>query len=116
MPSGNEALVIDLRDGLKGKSLDPQTIFGNPTGDLYRDGGKTKVRINHTHGALEDIIWGTHKFHRIGMHEYQYLKHEIRPTGGQLVWLYVIVLIVSCIGWGVCIAVGPQTYHNLRPH
>jgi hypothetical protein len=116
MPGGNDLLLIDLRDKLVGTSLDPASIFGNPTGTVVQSGGKLTVQIQHTKGALEQIFWGPDKYTRVNMREYQYLAHDIKPTSDQLIWLYIVVFIASMGGWGVCIKFGPDTWHQLRPH
>jgi hypothetical protein len=116
MPSGNDVMLIDLRQDLVGKPLDPKVIFGEPSGTVYPDGDTLKVKVNHTNGILEQVLWGKNGFHRISMREYQYLKHEIKPTSSQLVWLYLIVAVLSAIAFYVLAALGPQTFHNLRPY
>lgn len=115
MPKGNEALVIDLRDGLTGTKLTPEAIFGPPTGELYVDSGnEVKVRIHHSQGALDRILWGNNKFQRVKMTDYKYLSHEIEPTGGQQALIIFFCVLFGLIAWGVCIYVGPETFHRYR--
>lgn len=117
MPRGNEGLLIEIRDKLPGTKLDPISVLGLPRGELVNDKGQTKVRVVHaqaTDGALEQVIWGPHTFKRIRMTEYEYLAHEIEPTDGQKGWIYFFILLFGCVAWGICVAVGPQTYHRYR--
>lgn len=115
MPAGNEALLLDIRYKLPGTPLSPESILGTPTGTVVQDGGNLSIKINHTAGALESLVWGPNQFKRVGMREYQYLAHEIKPTSGQLAILYIIVLFASIAAWVVCIRCGPDTWHRLRP-
>jgi hypothetical protein len=111
MPSGNELLALELRENLAGKSLDPATIFGNPTATIEAGG---KLKVAHTAGAIESIFWGPGGFKRVSMKEYQYLKHEIKPTPEQMVWLYAIIFILSLIAWAMAAYNGPATFHKWR--
>jgi hypothetical protein len=116
MPKGNEALLIDIRDQLTGTQLTPAAIYGPPTGELYVDPATNdvKVRIHHSQGALDRILWGTNKFTRVKMTDYEYLSHEIEPTGGQKALIIFFNVLFGCIAWGICIHVGPQTFHRYR--
>lgn len=116
MPKGNEALMIDVRDNLPGTKLTPEAIFGPPTGELYVDpqSQDVKVRLIHSQGALDRIMWGSNKFTRVRMTDYEYLSHEIEPTTGQQVLIVFMSVLFGCIAWGVCIYYGPNTYHRFR--
>lgn len=111
MPSGNELLVLQMSENLAGKSLEPDIIFGNPTATVEADG---KVKVAHTAGALESVLWSADGFKRVSMVDYQYLKHEIKPTGEQLVVLYILIFIISLIAWAWAAYAGPTTYHSWR--
>lgn len=113
MPRGNEALLIDIRDKMPGTALDPQSVLGSPRGELVSAGGKTVVRVIHTQGKLEQLIWGPNQFARVEMKDYSYLIHEIEPTTGQKTWIIVFITIFGCVAWGICIAYGPPTYRRL---
>lgn len=116
MPKGNEALMIDIRDKLPGTQLTAEALYGPPTGELYTDPAdrKVKVRIIHSAGALDKVLWGEHKFERVRMTSYEYLAHEIEPTAGQKAWIVFFCVLFGCIAWGICIYVGPQTFHRYR--
>lgn len=116
MPRGNEAMLIEIRDALKGAPFDPRSILGVPRGELTNDNGATKVRIVHgpDQGALENVIWGANKFQRVRMTDYQYLAHEIEPSSGQKGWIYFFIILFGVIAWGICVYVGPQTFHRVR--
>ncbi len=116
MPRGNEAMLIEIRDQLKGAPYDPRSILGVPHGELTSVNGETKVHIVHgpDQGALESIIFGADKFQRVHMTDYQYLAHEIEPTDGQKGWIYFFIILFGIIAWGICVYVGPQTYHRVR--
>lgn len=110
MPKGNEALLIDIRNKLPGTKLDPESVLGTPKAEL----SGTSVRVTHGEGALEKVMWGANKFERIHMKDYKYLSHEIEPTSGQKNWMYVCILLFGAIAWGICLYVGPQTFHRIR--
>jgi hypothetical protein len=112
MPRGNERLLIEIRDQMKGVALDPASVLGPPKGELYSSGGKTYVRIIHSQGKLDQIIWGPAKFERVSMKDYSYLIHEIEPTAGQKAWIIFFITLFGCVAWGICIAYGPKTYRN----
>lgn len=114
MPKGNERLLIDIRDGLPGTKLDPESVLGPPTGELYQDKGKLYVRVNHSQGKLDQIVWGPDKFQRVHMSDYRYLIHEIQPTTGQTVWIFVVITVFGLIAWGICIAYGAPSYRSFR--
>jgi hypothetical protein len=116
MPKGNEALLIDIRDSLKGTQLTPQALYGPPTGELYVDpsDSKVRVRIHHSQGAFDRILWGANKFARVKMTDYEYLKHEIEPTGGQKALIIFFSVLFGCVAWGACIYIGPNTFHRAR--
>ena len=113
MPRGNEAMLIEIRDQLKGAPYDPRSILGVPRGELTNDG---KVRIVHgpDQGALESIIFGANKFKRVRMTDYQYLAHEIEPSDGQKNWIYFFVVLFGLIAWGICIKVGTPAIRSRR--
>lgn len=114
MPKGNETLQIAIRDQMPGTKLDPASVLGPPTGELFQKNGKTMVRINHSQGKLDQLVWGADKFQRVHMADYRYLIHEIQPTGSQIAWILFVITIFGCIAWGICIALGPRTYHGFR--
>jgi hypothetical protein len=114
MPEGNELLLVNLRDQLQGKSLDPATIFGHPAATLVSDGEKVQVKVTHSQGALESVLFGSSGFQRVHMADYQHLKHEIQPTDEQKVWLYVSIFLVSLFSFGLTARLGPRTFHRLR--
>lgn len=114
MPRGNEALMIDIRDQLPGTALTPEAVLGAPRGELYQQNGKTYVRILHSNGKLDQIIWGQNEFQRVRMQDYRYLIHEIEPTTGQKVWICVFITLFGCVAWGICIYTGAPAYRNFR--
>lgn len=113
MPKGNEGLILDVRNKLPGTALTPEAVFGPPRGSVAI-GGKTTVTIHHGNGALDQVLWGDNKFQRIRMREYKYLSSEIEPTSGQKNLIIFLSVLFGCIAWGICIFVGPQTYHQYR--
>ncbi|HEY9713333.1 MAG TPA: hypothetical protein V6C72_07675 [Chroococcales cyanobacterium] len=116
MPSGNEQMLLDIKYHLGGVALTPGTLLGAPTAAIATVGGKYKVTINHTQGALESILWGQDKFQRVhmGAHDgqqgYLYLKGEIVPSGWQKFWIMFFVVLFSGITWGVAFAYGVPAY------
>jgi len=115
MPRGNERLLIAILDGMPGTPLDPQSVLGAPRGELVTDStGKTVVRVIHSTGKLDQLIWGPDKFERVRMKDYSYLIHEIEPTTGQKAWIVFFIALGGCVAWGICIAYGPPTYRRFR--
>lgn len=116
MPVGNEALMLDIQNSLKGAPLDPAVIFGNPVAKAVDVNGKTKIQVTNGNGLLEKAVWGEHKFARVCMtckdeHNvgYNYLKSEIQPSTGQKVWIVVLSIFESLIIWGLFLAIGKPT-------
>ncbi len=112
MPEGNERLIIDIHDQMPGTPLDAASVLGPPRGELYADGGKTYVRVVHSQGKLDQIVFGPDKFQRVHMKDYSYLIHEIQPTTGQEIWILVVISLFGCIAWGICIAIGAPAYRS----
>lgn len=126
MPMGNEHLLQQIEQELKGVSLDPQTLLGNPEGSIAvktdKATGKPKqyVKVTNSSSELEKLIWGPYKFDRVHMTDkdgdvgYSYLLMELQPTTVQIVFILLVITLLACIAWGICIAVGPQTYQAIR--
>lgn len=114
MPRGNERLLLSIRDQMPGTALDPASVLGAPRGELVSGGGKTYVRVIHSQGKLEQLIWGPDKFERVPMKDYSYLIHEIEPTSGQKAWIVFFIALFGCVAWGICIAYRPPTYKRFR--
>ncbi len=115
MPMGNEALMIDIQNGLKGVKLDPDSVLGHPTVNL-----QTRA-WTHTQGALEGILWGEHTFQRIHMESHDkdgagfaYLLREIEPTGWQRFWILVVTFLFGAVAWGICIWHGVPRFRSYR--
>ncbi len=116
MPEGNEDLLVDIRNKMKGVSLDVASVLGSPTVNL------STRQWTHTGGALETIIWGEHQYKRVHMGSldgkastgYAYLLREIEPTGWQKFWILFVTGIFGCIGWGICIMHGAPAYRSFR--
>ena len=108
MPIGNEGLVLDLQNGLKGKPLDPVSLFGHPTAGL--NGSSVNITIGD--GTLQSILWGPHKFQRVHMggkdsngssQGFSYLLREIEPTTTEYVLILLGELLAACAAWGFAI-------------
>lgn len=105
MPLGNEALLVDLRNQLKGVELTPDALIGKPV-----VGGP---RLVHGNGAIEKALWGEHQFERVcmtckdekGKTGFQYLKGQIPLTGGQKTGIYAVTFLLSLVVWAVMCAV-----------
>jgi hypothetical protein len=110
MPRGNEAMLQQMKSELPGTSLTPEALLGHPRGEFAKKNGKQYVRTVHgATGALEQIVWGPHKFDRVCMtcndkgdsgSSYSYLKDEIQPTGTQKFWIVFTTFFVSLLIWG----------------
>lgn len=110
MPIGNEHLVMQLQNELKGVALEPTTLLGYPTAKVLDD---RKVAVTTSDGVLEKIVWGANRFTRVhmkprdGQGGFTYLLNEIEPTTGQMIGILFVVLFLGCIAWGICIFYGP---------
>lgn len=123
MPVGNEAMLLDVKNEMVGVALTPDAVFGHPVASFFKNAeGKTKVRITHSNGALETILWGPNKFDRVCMQHcngnsnagYNYLKDEIQPTTGQKALILLCTVFFSLIAWGICVAVGAPATRRVR--
>jgi hypothetical protein len=110
MPRGNEALVLDIQNQLKGQPLDADTLFGNPVGTIAN--GKL-AGVTHYNGALEKTVWGVNQFKRVcmtckqeGGSSFTYLGSEIQPNTGQKVVIVLAAMFLSLIVWGLLLAIG----------
>ena len=111
MPIGNEMLVVQLEDDLKGQALTPENILGHATAS-FDGAGELDIK---PHGKLADIVWGPNKFKRVSMSGdgddaagFSYLLNEIEPTTGQKIGILFVVFLFACIGWGISIAYGER--------
>lgn len=96
MPVGNESLIIEIRDNMRGLPLD-ENLLGSPSYDL-RSGA-----VKHTHGALENLLWGDHAYERVSMSAndaddeglgFTYLRDAIEPSTTQLVWSGAVTTLI----------------------
>lgn len=94
MPLGNEMLIQDIESRMKGKIVDANLI-GHPN---YAGGV-----IQHSDGALENILFGNNAFERISMDDldaddngsgFSYLSEEWQPDAGVMTIIFVISSIV----------------------
>lgn len=87
MPVGNEALLMQIQNTLKGESLE-KTLLGRPSIDLASE------TIKHTDGTLESLLWGSNTFERVSMSGdgdesagFGYLMSDVQVGG----WAYVFI-------------------------
>lgn len=114
MPLGNEHLIVQLQNDLKGVELTPENLLGSPTASLT---GNRSVSITHTNSVLEQILWGPNQFKRVHMKSgnkdgevgFSYLLTEIEPTTGQMVMILLGVLFFAGIAWAFCIRNGVRS-------
>jgi hypothetical protein len=105
MPIGNEQLALDVRNKLKGATLDPEALLGKPVAQVT---GNESVTVTHTKGALEQLIWGQHKFERVHMTKdggYKYLLTQIRPTGWHIFFIILVGVLSTSVIWVIMIKV-----------
>lgn len=117
MPLGNEHLVVQLVNELKGKNLDPKTLLGYPTASVVSD---RQVQIKPAGSVLEQILMqDENKFKRVHMNGddgksgFRYLLNEIEPTFWQKVFLLIIMLFLSASAWGLTIRFGHELGQRL---
>ncbi|MBM4402535.1 MAG: hypothetical protein FJ044_04805 [Candidatus Cloacimonetes bacterium] len=129
MPLGNEAMLVAMRNNLKGAPLTPARVIGVVSGEFYirEKDGKLKVRGLHSEGVLERILWGLDepqtKFARVSMSGgdiddigtgFKYLAGEIEPSSGQKMAIVVVTFIICMGGWVTAAAVGERTWGRRR--
>jgi hypothetical protein len=115
MPEGNDEMLLEIKNNLKGVSLDVPSLLGPPSIDGSR-------HWNYSQSALAKVIWGNHPFTRVHMGSakdksstgYAYLLREIEPTGWQQFWILFVTGIFGCIAWGICIVHGAPGYRSFR--
>lgn len=116
MPEGNEEMLLEIRNNLKGVKLDVPSLLGSPTVNL------STRQWTHTGAALEKIIWGEHAFKRVHMGSkdgngsagYAYLLREIEPTGWQQFWILFVTVVFGGVAWTICIMRGAPAYRSFR--
>lgn len=128
MPTGNSTMVFAIQNQLGGKNLTPLSILGQPKGLLSQRGaGGYKVAIVHTEtpGALESIMWAEDTgFKRVSMTGkgsgsgvgFEYLKTQIKPTGGQLLAIYAVVFFLSVLIWGAMVFMAMPSLRQVLGH
>jgi hypothetical protein len=101
MPVGNVEMISDIQSQLVGVSFDPQTLLGSPTATVKWNEAKHKFKATAApgDGRLMQILWGQHKFVRIQMADFKYLKDEIVPTPSQMHWILFWCLFASMLLW-----------------
>lgn len=113
MPVGNNAMLKDMESAVVGKPLDSALLFGHPTVDLS---GK-KPKTTHTHGIVEDIVFGPNHFQRVCMGcegkgdkgvGYLYLKNELQPGKGARFWTCFIAIFLSTLLWVAALLIGTR--------
>ncbi len=107
MPYGNEQLLLDIQNELKGQTFSPEVVLGKPTGVIAGD--EVTIRHAESPGVLERTVWGPHAFERVcmlcndegeeGETSFGYLGSEIEPSGGQKFLLGIIAWIICAILW-----------------
>lgn len=117
MPVGNEALFADISSRLKGAPLNPEALLGHPSARI-RNGQAT---VAHTHGLLESVVWGPHRFQRVcmkcedkGEHGgFKYLRSEIKPTGGQKFVILLVAALLCLIPWAAAFFLSDDVVDDL---
>jgi hypothetical protein len=109
MPYGNEAMLTDIQNELKGVAFTPGVVLGKPKGVIAGD----EVTVQHADppGQLESVVWGVHQFERVCMlcndegeesgTSFGYLGDEIQPSSEQKMWLIIIALFISTAVWSL---------------
>lgn len=107
MPLGNEALIVAMRDGLKGQQLTPENLIGPARS--RSDGRAVSYPPDGNLTLMSRILWGVDnpatKFKRVSMSGddgqvgFLYLKNEIQPTSGQMWVMFFVSFILSSLVW-----------------
>lgn len=120
MPGGNGPMLQQLRNELRGLTLDPATLYGYPQ-PVIKSGKVKNVRDTES-GAVSRILWGPNKFERVCMTcedksdegtGFTYLDAQIELTGIQKLIIFFVSLLTSGIVWAILFAVGRERHgHN----
>lgn len=114
MPLGNEALLGQIQNDLKGQVLASKVVIGDPY--IKPQKGLSFGGIVFGNGVLPQIVWGTNRFVRICMLckgsddkgvGYGYLSGEIQPSTGAKVGIFAIAVFFCLAVWGAMLAIGP---------
>ena len=96
MPIGNERMLTEIESTLKNQLID-SNLIGKPSYDIKNE------KIIHTHGVLEDILWGKNKFERVSMSGdgkgdgFKYLKDGVKVNAGAMASIIVLNSILGII-------------------
>lgn len=128
MPLGNEYLIERVNTVLTGKPLDPVSLFGQSTGEIYlktyppEDKKDPKLKVNPLHNApghVEDLLWGLSdsatKFSRVSMSKnFAYLWKEVVPKPEDQAKVRNWMIFIGLIGWAITIAIGEKDVYGYR--
>jgi multisubunit Na+/H+ antiporter MnhG subunit len=94
LPTGNEALFLDIQNNLTGVDFDPDVVIGIPH--------------KNNSGILTNTVYGIHKFKRPCMEciqnknkGYGYLIGDIAISGWQRFWIVFFGIVISSVMWTV---------------
>lgn len=117
MPVGNAAMLQDFRTQLRGATLDPLVVLGNPKPNFK---GKD-LTIDNGDGIVENVLWGTNKFKRVCMAcegeedsgvGFTYLNNQIEITTGQKAFILFVAMLLSGGVWAALMFAGEYRSSN----
>jgi hypothetical protein len=113
MPRGNELMLGDILQELPGTTLDAAVLFGDASLSATAGGAKGYiVAATNNDGALAKILWGAHKFQRVSMDLFAYLKNEVILSVWEKVFILTVNILASCLVWGAISVFGVPAYQD----
>jgi hypothetical protein len=117
MPVGNGEMRTALNLRLTGQKMDPNILLGNVRASIRREGEDLKVRYDYaTSGVVGEILLVDFPYKRPCMKcddkedqgvGYVDLKDLVPISTGAKILMFFIILILSCLLWGVLLAYDP---------
>lgn len=92
MPSGNELFITEARTHFTGMPLIADSIIGNVYSDSLR-------HFHYEHGMAEMLMKEPYRYTRVPMANFKYLKSEIEPSAGTVIFLYILSAVLSAGSW-----------------
>lgn len=128
MPLGNERLMAEVRDSLKGIPLIPESLLGDVRGKFVSRKGSDQIfhasvaSEDRGSGALAKIIWGLDssatKFQRVHMGKkdgtggFEYLANEIELTRKQRIGILLTAFFAAMAVWFIAVLAGDRPWRR----
>lgn len=119
MPVGNGEMRSAISLRLPNAMFNPDSILGKITADVQpQASGKFVVHYTHSSALLDSIMFSQYPFARACMActskgdsgtGFVYLSDTIPVPMSSQIWMFIIVLLVSLIGWTTAVLINPRS-------